>query len=571
MWGKLSRSNSAASVTGAVLLSAGLAWGAYYADLIGLIVLIIVVTSARRDRADAVKPASAEEPVPKPTGIEAALALLRAQARPQDNRSRRSLILLIMAVVCGAGVILESAYLLLYYESACGASYLETYMHGPRILTDVRSCVWLARDTVLSTAVVTPFVFATALCALLEYRSKSKRVWFKLPWFGLVAFLSLGPMPWYANAVSMAILLAIGAGIFVVIHTRMRPAGAKGARLDLPYRKIGVVSFVTVVAAVGVGAAYYLQNVAQCREAGKRTLDPRVEQKENVLHAVPRKDRQAIERAALTFFLGHAFDNAAGSASAVRLVKVDKVVLQGDRGMGLFTFDDGARTVRTVGVILKEAGVWKVERVSSRDGLFQPLPYPSEASAFIGHSGSPREYAGAGISRVESVDGCGAVMDRDVPSDGNVLVVYKGAGHIRSFEGSKLVSATSTVDVPAMGKFAPLDASSLKVAGDFTSALLKQGWQEAVAFAGGEQKEDLVRSFGSLVTGSYKLAGSPRQVTYGSYPYYLFPLRGPDGPETLMLQMADAGDGWQVVSLQLDADSPLNEKGGLTRSGSLTL
>ncbi|MGQ0678313.1 MAG: hypothetical protein ACT4OM_01410 [Actinomycetota bacterium] len=550
----MKRIGSALVLLGAAALGAALAWAQYQPMLSGAAVMAIVIGAAFRDRAEQVRVNAPEQQRSEPalTGIDAGLARLRDRDQPKvGRRTLRGRVLVVMGLVCGIWVLAFSVHAAFNPRRSCGESAVRTFLDGAGTGAVARACEWLATDIVFSVALISPFALGTAVLAVIDYLSRTRSVWRKLPWFGLASYQAVGPAPWTSNALTMGIALAIGSAILAVIQARLRPAGRSAVRLDLPYRKILSAGLAMLIVAAGALAVLRFRSEAMCVRSGERTWDPKIAPSQQVIHLFPKDDLDAVSKTAVDFYRSN-FPGAGAQGNEVQLVEIEKIVLHEDLGIGLFLLEDGTRTVRVVGAILKDQGRWQLEAVSRR-GPFLPLPYPSRSMALLGSGGLPVNFAGDTITLVESVDGCGAVMDRDIPVGGGVLVLYSGSGHVRSFEGTRLRSAVSTAGVPA-GRFGPLDTGAELVADGFVRALLELGWQEASGFTSGPEGRDLARSFGVLLTGRYERAGPAREVSFGSIPYRVYRVEGPHGPASLTVQLADTGDGWKVVSLQLDSD-----------------
>lgn len=548
----------------------------------GLALAALVVIFAWRDRVDALRaePLNPDmnsllrEHVSEPPAVAGSPPV----AGPESDgapRPQRTVLLLIMAVVILLGVTSRVVPSLLSHNPDCGGSSLDTIMDGakppPSELSDALGsarlaqnmqtalCADAARSDVIDGSHLIAWALGTVVCTALEVRFKKKRVWLKLPWFPLLAYLSTPPALWLMNLFYAGAGLTVGVVVLALVQNRTRlDARRDGSKLS--YRKAAAVALgVAVLVTGGVVANNYRVDAA-CLKAAKSTLDPDVPPKQKVSHSVELQDRFAIQEAALNYFLQYVVEDPAEVDQDSAIVILDKVAIVGQEGVALFTYQDGLQRMRGIGLVFQEPDYWTVGNIITTTIWDEPIRRGSGSFVFMPHNESLGGYIDPSATKVQSVDSCGAVIDSDVPTHGATIVIVKGVGQVRSFRGSTLLTANPISNNYPAGEFGPLTAESRKVADRFVRALLEEGWSEAASYAAGEDKVALVRPFWALLNGRFRAEGAPSQVGGGNgrTPGYLYPLKGPEGVATLGIQMVDTGEGrgWEVGVLNIFARAP---------------
>jgi hypothetical protein len=504
--------------------------------------------------------------------------------KPTSGRGRRRQ-LVAMALIFAGVVGTLFVWAITHQHAGCGASSLGVLIDGPRIqIPDIpgrRGDVYLARvrlEAACRTEAMADLVdaanvlllgAAVAIFSIVDLRSKKPKIWAKLPWFALLAVLASPPVSSNVNLMLAGAGLAVGGLVLAIVKSRTR-LGPKGAKLALPYRRIVFWTLaISALGATGVGLNQ-VRLAADCRQAEKQTLLPKTQPLEKVVRSVSGLDRLAIQDSAAGYFVKVVAENPSAVDPDEVKVRLEKIVLKGDQGYGLFTYRDNLQTIRGLGVVLRRPKGWTVTDIETSPLWVEGDFTGSQTFVFLQHNGAVGGYIDPSATRVESVDHCGAVTDRDVPTDGATIVLVPASGQIRGFSGSTVMTAVPIVAELTTAPSVPADARAQKVAGRFVDLLLKKGWQQSLPLVAGQKPEAWVRPFGALVTGRYKVTGPPVRASRG----FLFPMVGPGGVSTLVVTTVDDGSGknWRVNAafLQL-GDLGLGAPSGGSGTGSTGL
>lgn len=164
-----------------------------------------------------------------------------------------------------------------------------------------------------------------------------------------------------------------------------------------------------------------------------------------------------------------------------------KTVQTQDQAFFLIIEHDAGRQIRRFGWLSQEEnGNWRLGDVTG-EGLWEEipesgtydlslLPLETQTSRALGGFVDPS------LSRVESLDGTGRLVDADAPRRGGTILLTEGWGQIRAFTKDRLVAVLSIYSARRLPKRVPTDEGARDVADTFLARLLDGGWRDATGF-----------------------------------------------------------------------------------------
>lgn len=371
-------------------------------------------------------------------------------------------------------------------------------------------------------------------------------------------------MPIHRRRVSLPVVE--GVGINQSGDNRPTTPGGKQRRPKPVKALLAVIVAVALVAvsALAVGPA---QKELSCHRSSSSTLDPAIEPVKKVVHSMEPATKTVLELELLTFLV----ELFAPPTDPVRApaVTIEKVALETTSGVALATFDDGEVLKRSIVAIAREKGKWQIESVTPGEAYVHPIAPDTFHYALMGQKNSYGGYVDPTATRVEFVDRCGAVVDRDTPVAGATLVLAPTDGLVRAVRDQEVLAAIPLVRSRAFGQSGPLNAASKQAGNEFTEALVYDGWRRAMKHWAGPDPATVIRPFGAILTDEYEITGEATRSESDANPRYFYPLRGPFGPATLILEMIAPGSGqpWQVSWIELVEGTTGGELDGLMGGG----